>query len=107
MPMKVLLINPPYQTITSNFGVGHQVPLGLLMVGGPLIDAGHRVKLLDGECRRLSMRTIVREVLAFSPDVVMTGHAGSTPAHPVCVEMFRAIEQAMPDVFTVYGGVYP
>jgi hypothetical protein len=28
--MKVLLINPPYQTITSNFGVGHQVPLGLL-----------------------------------------------------------------------------
>ena len=49
--MKVLLINPPYQTNTSNVGVGHQVPLGLLMIGAPLIDAGHDVKLLDAECR--------------------------------------------------------
>ena len=24
--MRALLINPPYQTITSNWGVGHQVP---------------------------------------------------------------------------------
>jgi len=24
-----LLINPPYRTITSRLGVGHQVPLGL------------------------------------------------------------------------------
>ena len=60
--MKVLLINPPYQTITSNLGVGHQVPLGLLMVGGPLIDAGHEVRLLDAECRRLSLAAIVGEV---------------------------------------------
>src|SRR5687768_10031492 len=70
--MKVLLINPPYQTITSNFGVGHQVPLGLLMVGGPLIDAGHEVRLLDAECNRLSMGSIVRTVRAFAPDMVCT-----------------------------------
>src|SRR3954470_8783285 len=81
--MKVLLINPPYQTITSNLGVGHQVPLGLLMVGGPLIDAGHEVKLLDAECRRLGVRAVVHAVRRWDPDVVMTGHAGSTPAHPV------------------------
>ena len=105
--MKVLLINPPYQTITSNFGVGHQVPLGLLMVGGPLIDAGHEVRLLDAECRRLSLVTIVREVRRWGPDVVMTGHAGSTPAHPVCVRMLRAIKARAPGVVTVYGGVYP
>ena len=47
--MRVLLINPPYQTLTSNLGVGHQIPLGLLMVGGPLLDAGHQVRLLDAE----------------------------------------------------------
>jgi len=45
--MKILLVNPPYQTLTSNLGVGHQIPLGLLMVGGALIDAGHQVELLD------------------------------------------------------------
>lgn len=105
--MKVLLINPPYQTITSNFGVGHQVPLGLLMVGGPLIDAGHEVRLLDAESRRLGIARVVREVRHCRPDVVMTGHAGSTPAHPTCVRMLRAIKAACPDVLTVYGGVYP
>ena len=105
--MKVLLINPPYQTLTSNFGVGHQIPLGLLMVGGPLIDAGHSVRLLDAERRRLGMKAIIRAVKAFNADVVMTGHAGSTPAHPVCIEMLRAIKAACPRTVTIYGGVYP
>jgi anaerobic magnesium-protoporphyrin IX monomethyl ester cyclase len=105
--MKVLLINPPYQTITSNFGVGHQVPLGLLSVGGPLIDAGHEVRLLDAESRRMSPEAIVREVRRWGPDVVMTGHAGSTPAHPTCTRMLRAIKAQSPGVITVYGGVYP
>ena len=105
--MKILLINPPYQTITSNFGVGHQVPLGLLMVGGPLRDAGHEVKLLDAECRRLSDRAIVEHVRDFGPDLVMTGHAGSTPAHADCMRMFRAIKDLDRRIVTVYGGVYP
>lgn len=105
--MKVLLINPPYQTLTSNFGVGHQVPLGLLMVGGGLIDDGHEVSLLDAEALRLGDREIVERVLAARPDVVMTGHAGSTPAHPVCMRMLRAIRRACPSAVTIYGGVYP
>ena len=105
--MNVLLVNPPYQTLTSNVGVGHQVPLGLLMVGGSLIDAGHRVKLLDAECRRLSVGAVADAARAFGADVVMTGHAGSTPAHPVCLRTLRAVKAACPDAVTVYGGVYP
>jgi anaerobic magnesium-protoporphyrin IX monomethyl ester cyclase len=77
------------------------------MVGGPLLDAGHDVKLLDAECQRLAMPALVDAVQRFGPDIVMTGHAGSTPAHPVCVEMLRAIKAACPDVVTVYGGPYP
>ena len=105
--MRILLINPPYQTLTSNWGVGHQVPLGLLMVGGPLLDAGHDVRLLDAECQRLTQDAILRAVTAFRPDVVMMGHAGSTPAHPICVATLRAIKASLPTAFTVYGGVYP
>src|SRR5439155_26458800 len=105
--MNVRLINPPYQTLTSNLGVGHQVPLGLLMVGGALIDGGHDVALLDAEARHFSIDQIVGEVRQRRPQVVMTGHAGSTPAHPVCVAMLRAIGAACPRVVTVYGGVYP
>ena len=105
--MNVLLVNPPYQTLTSNLGVGHQVPLGLLMVGGSLIDAGHRVKLLDAECRHLSVEAVAEAARAFGADVVMTGHAGSTPAHPVCLRTLRAVKAACPEAVTVYGGVYP
>ena len=105
--MKIILVNPPYQTITSNYGVGHQTPLGLLMVGGPLVDAGHEVRLIDAECRRLSLETIADEVVRSRPDVVMTGHAGSTPAHPTCIRMLGAIKAKSPGVVTVYGGVYP
>ena len=79
--MNILLINPPYQTITSNLGVGHQIPLGLLMIGGPLIDAGHTVRLLDAEAGRLCEEEILRAVDRHQPYVVLTGHAGSTPAH--------------------------
>lgn len=105
--MKILLINPPYLTLTSRVGVGHQIPLGLLMVGGPLLDAGHEIKLLDAERRHLPIKAILEEVDRFSPDMVMTGHAGSTPAHPTCVMMLKAIKQTFPEVITVYGGVYP
>jgi anaerobic magnesium-protoporphyrin IX monomethyl ester cyclase len=105
--MRVLLVNPPYQTLTSNLGVGHQVPLGLLAVGGPLLDAGHHVRLLDAECLRLDSRQILRAVESYRPEVIMTGHAGSTPAHPVCLDLFRALKALHPHAVTVYGGVFP
>src|SRR5262245_49930726 len=105
--MRALLINPPYQTITSNWGVGHQVPLGLLMVGGALLDAGHEASLLDAEATGLSCAQVAEEVRRLGPDMVLTGHAGSTPAHPVCMEMFDAIRHMSPDVLRVYGGVFP
>ncbi|HMF14321.1 MAG TPA: radical SAM protein, partial [Gemmataceae bacterium] len=63
--------------------------------------------LVDSESRRLTMPAILSAVRRFEPDVVMTGHAGSTPAHPVCMEMLRAIRARFPRVVTVYGGVYP
>jgi anaerobic magnesium-protoporphyrin IX monomethyl ester cyclase len=105
--MRALLINPPYQTITSNWGVGHQVPLGLLMIGGALRDAGHEVSLLDAEATGLPSAEIAREVRRLDPDVVMTGHAGSTPAHPVCMHMLEAIRDESPRALRVYGGVFP
>jgi anaerobic magnesium-protoporphyrin IX monomethyl ester cyclase len=102
-----MLINPPYQTITSNWGVGHQVPLGLLMIGGTARDQGFAVSLLDAEALRLRPARVADEVRRRRPDVVMSGHAGSTPAHPLCIEMFEAIKRARPEVVCVYGGVFP
>ena len=105
--MRILIINPPYQTFTCNLGVGHQTPLGLLMVGGALLDAGHEVELLDAEVLRMKDAAIVRHVQERRPDMVMVGHAGSTPAHPVCMRVLGKVKEACPGVVTVYGGIYP
>ena len=105
--MRVLLINPPYQTLTSNLGVGHQVPLGLLMVGGALLSRGHEVRLIDAECLRLSVEETARLARGWRPQAVMTGHAGSTPAHPVCLRLLSGVKAECPNATTVYGGVFP
>jgi anaerobic magnesium-protoporphyrin IX monomethyl ester cyclase len=103
----ILLVNPPYRTITSRLGVGHQVPLGLILVGGALRQAGYPVKLIDAERHPMSDRALADAVAASRARVVLTGHAGSTPAHPICLRMLRAIKARCPDVTCVYGGVYP
>jgi len=82
-------------------------PLGLLAVGGPLIDAGHTVRLIDGEIGPLSTDAIVSLASAWAPDAVLLGHSGSTSAHPGIVRIARALKAALPDLLIVYGGVFP
>ena len=105
--MRVLLINPPYRCVTSDKGLGHQTPLGLLCIGGPLLDAGHTVQLHDAELLHSSDAELLAAMAAFAPDVVMTGHAGSTPAHLSCLRVLQLAKRHHAGVLTVYGGVYP
>lgn len=105
--MRLLLINPPYLATTTRWGVGHQTPLGLLAIGGPLIDAGHDVALLDAEAERLDLDTLAARAAAFAPDAILTGHAGSTAAHPTILKMADRLKAALPDATLVYGGVHP
>jgi anaerobic magnesium-protoporphyrin IX monomethyl ester cyclase len=105
--MRILLINPPFHSATTSYGLGTQVPLGLALVGGALLEPGHDVWLIDAEARRLSNEDIVKEAMNFRPDVIMTGHAGSTAAHPIAIRMARALKAAFPNTVIVYGGVFP
>jgi anaerobic magnesium-protoporphyrin IX monomethyl ester cyclase len=82
-------------------------PLGLLAVGGPLIDAGHQVRLLDAEFGPLTTDEIISAITSWGPAAVLLGHSGSTSAHPVIVKVAQALKAARPDVWVVYGGVYP
>ncbi len=103
--MRLLLLNVPHPSIGSRIPHEHLPPLGLLAVGGPLIDAGHEVKLLDAEFGPLSTQTIVAQVAAFAPQAVLCGHSGSTSGHPVIAEITRAIRAVLPETRIVYGGV--
>ena len=105
--MRVLLLNVSHPAIGSRIPVEQLPPLGLLAIGGGLMDGGHEVQLLDAEFGPLSMADMVRQTLAVAPEVLMVGHSGSTSGHPVVAEVCREIRQAIPDLWIVYGGVYP
>jgi anaerobic magnesium-protoporphyrin IX monomethyl ester cyclase len=105
--MRILIINPPHPAIGSRIPVEHLPPLGLLAIGGPLIDAGHQVELLDAEFGPRSTTEIVEHARRFAPEAILLGHSGSTSAHPIVAEITRAIRDAMPGVWIIYGGVFP
>mgnify|MGYP000993846262 CR=1 FL=1 len=105
--MRILLINVPHPAIGSRIPDDHLPPLGLLAIGGPLIDDGHTVRLIDAEFGPMPMQAIVSEALEFEPDAVMFGHSGSTSGHPVIAEVARALAEARPGLPIIYGGVFP
>lgn len=105
--MRVLLVNVPHPAIGSRIPRDHLPPLGLLYVGGALIDAGHDTRLLDGELAPLSTKQMVSATVDYAPGAVLFGHSGSTSAHPIIAEVSRAIRAAYPEAWIVYGGVFP
>ncbi len=105
-PMRVALVNAPLQSAVCDFGVGHQMPLGLLMIGGALQDRCD-VTLIDAARNHLPDAEIARRVNEFTADIAMIAHVGSTQAHPCCVRTLAALKAMSPDLTTVYGGVYP
>ena len=105
--MRILLLNPPHTAIGSRIPREHLPPLGLLSIGGPLLDDGHDVQLLDAEFGPLSVDEIVQRVLDVRPDAVLMGHSGSTSAHPTIAEIARRLRGVLPRLHLVYGGVFP
>ncbi|MEI7598293.1 MAG: magnesium-protoporphyrin IX monomethyl ester anaerobic oxidative cyclase [Aestuariivirga sp.] len=105
--LKIALLNPPHRAIGSRVPGELLPPLGLLMVGGPLIDAGHHVRLINADIAPMSTAEILADLSSDVPDALLIGHSGSTSAHPVVLEICAAVRAAWPDVTIAYGGVHP
>lgn len=105
--MRILLINIPHPSIGSLIPDDHLPPLGLLSIGGPLLDDGHEVSLLDAAFGPMPIEGIIAEAVARTPDIVMFSYFGSTSGHPVIEEVAYRLSQRLPVVTIVYGGVYP
>ena len=105
--MRILLVNVPHPAIGSRIPDDHLPPLGLLAIGGTMIDDGHEVRLLDGEFGPMSVKALVTEAIAWGPEAVLFGHSGSTSGHPVIAEVASGIATEIPGVPIVYGGVFP
>ena len=105
--MKLMLLNPPHPAIGSRIPHEHLPPLGLLCLGGPLIDVGLEVRLLDAEFGPMPAREIMGRIRDWAPDAVLVGHSGSTSGHPVIAALARDLRAALPQTWIVYGGVFP
>ena len=105
--MKILIVNPPHPSIGSRIPREQLPPLGLLCVGGSLLDKGHDVTLLDAELGPLSDDEIARKVINYQPQILIIGHSGSTSAHPIVVELTRRFRAELPNIIIIYGGVFP
>lgn len=105
--MKILIINPPHLSIGSRMAYEHLPPLGLLSIGGPLIDAGHDVSLLDADYHNYKIEAIVDKVITQKPDVIMLGHSGSTSAQPIINDITASVRSKDASVKIVIGGVFP
>src|SRR6478736_486953 len=105
--MRILLINVPHHSIGSRVPDDHLPPLGLLAIGGPLIDSGHQVRLVDAEFGPMPLTGLVDEVLHDDPDFVLIGHSGSTSAHPTALRIAQMVKARAPRVILIYGGVFP
>ena len=105
--MKFVLVNPPHTAIGSRVPDDHLPPLGLLAIGGLLLNAGHGVRLVDAEFGPMSLMQIVRSALADGPDCILIGHSGSTSAHPTAVRTAEMLKAEAPSIVIVYGGVFP
>jgi hypothetical protein len=79
--MRILLINVPHPSIGSRIPDDHLPPLGLLAIGGPLIDDGHEVRLIDGEFGPMPAQAIVTEAVRFFP----TRFCSAIPARPPAI----------------------
>jgi anaerobic magnesium-protoporphyrin IX monomethyl ester cyclase len=105
--MIISIVNPPHPSIGSRIPKEQLPPLGLLSIGGPLIDAGHDVELIDGEIGNVPLNLLADRIMHRAPAVLMIGHSGSTSAHPVVAELTRSVKARLPDLVIVYGGVFP
>jgi len=107
MSGRVLLVNPARHFIANQNGLGYLTPLGLVCIGGPLLDAGFIVKLIDHDAYGWSFKKLVEEVGKFQPDYVLLGHSGSTASHKIAIQTIHEIKSAYPHIKSIYGGVYP
>lgn len=105
--MRILLVNIPHPAIGSRIPKEQLPPLGLLWIGGPLIDDGHEVELLDAEFGPMPVKAVIAEIIRRAPDAVLFGHSGSSTAQPIISAIASRVASALSRIHIVYGGVHP
>ncbi|MGA2677096.1 MAG: B12-binding domain-containing radical SAM protein [Methanobacterium sp.] len=103
--MKVLLVNPPYNSSKYKFIGLVAPPLGLAYIGAVLETGGVEVKIVDAPALDMDFDGIKRELDNFSPDVVAV--TAVTPTIGSALKVAEIAKRSCPGALIVLGGYHP
>jgi anaerobic magnesium-protoporphyrin IX monomethyl ester cyclase len=103
--MKVLMINPPYNSSKYKFIGLVAPPLGIAYIAAMLERNGVTVKILDAPALEIDHETVKNEIQKYSPDVVAV--TSVTPTIESALKTAKISKEACPNAITVLGGYHP
>ncbi len=103
--MKVLMINPPYNSSKYKFIGLVAPPLGIAYIAAVLEADGVQVKIIDAPAVDMDYETIQKEVIGFQPDIVAI--TSVTPTFPSALKVAQMSKKAHPGGLVVLGGYHP
>jgi radical SAM superfamily enzyme YgiQ (UPF0313 family) len=106
---RVLLVIPPSRELYSRAKVKVAVPerpsLTFATLAAPLLQAGHRVEILDLDIARQPGQALERKLDEFSPDYV--GITCTTPLVDKARHVASMVKKHNPDTTVIVGGAHP
>lgn len=103
--MKVLLINPPYNSSKYKFIGLVTPPLGIAYIAAVLENDGVQVRIIDAPAVEMDYETIKKEVENYSPDVVAV--TSVTPTVNSALKVAQISKETCPNALIVMGGYHP
>src|SRR5664280_194225 len=103
--MKVLMINPPYNSSKYKFIGLVTPPLGIAYIAAMLERNGVIVKILDAPALEIDHEAVKNEIQKYSPDVVAV--TSVTPTIESALKTAQISKEACPNAITVLGGYHP
>jgi len=103
--MKVLMINPPYNSSKYKFIGLVAPPLGIAYIAAMLERNGVSVKILDAPALELDHEAVKNEIQKYSPDIVAV--TSVTPTIESALKTAKISKEACPNTTTVLGGYHP
>ena len=103
--MKVLMINPPYNSSKYKFIGLVAPPLGIAYIAAMLEINGIKVKILDAPAHEIDHETVKNEIKMYSPDIVAV--TSVTPTIGSALKTAQISKEVCPNAITVLGGYHP
>ena len=110
--MRVMLINPPIDSVLENGHVSpvtsylfyNSAPLGLLYIAAMLEQSGETVMCIDAAAEKLNVDKTVRRVEEFKPDIIGVG--SFTVSFETTRRLGEKLKQALPGVPLILGSYH-